>query len=82
MNLLIGGLRIIESAHAPQQRQIRFPKKGPYYQRRLKRSRLDRRNYSQPEFLRVGDSIVCHPSLIPLLRHAAEIQGSIDSWRL
>ncbi len=64
---LIGSLRIIESAYAPLPRQLLFPKKGPYYQRRLKRSRLDRRNYSGIEFIVIGNDIICHPSLIPLL---------------
>lgn len=61
------GLRVISSQYAPVPQLLRYPKKGPYYQRRLKKIRRDPKNWSKPTFIISGNTVIGHPNLIPCL---------------
>lgn len=63
-----GAMRIIVSQYAPAPRLLRYPAKGPYYQRRLRRMKRDPRSWTKPEFMIAGHTIIVHPSLERLLR--------------
>jgi hypothetical protein len=67
----LAAIRIIENVHMPRPMRTKFPKKGPYYKRRLRRSELDIRNFTVPEkpFLWINPgTVVCHPYYYALLR--------------
>jgi hypothetical protein len=65
-------IEIVLSPYAPSPIQLRFPRKGPYWQRRQKRMRADARNWSKPDFWMVRNKIICHPSVWPTIKKALE----------
>ena len=74
----LGQMHIVVDPYMPTRRRVRFPRKGPYYQRRMKRSAKDPINWQWPEKPFVvfgGDIILCHPDYMPLLKQAISSQG-------
>lgn len=61
--LLSPSISVITSEYAPVPILIRYPRKGPYYQRRLKKLKRDPNNWTKPEVLLIDGAIVVHPSL-------------------
>ena len=62
-----GHYDVVVSQFAPSPHQIRYPKKGPYWQRRNRKMRADPKNWSEPQAYIMGRYIICHPTVVALL---------------
>jgi hypothetical protein len=81
-NTLLGGMRICTSESFPVPRQIRFPKKGPYWRRRNRKMQRDRRNWSEPEYFVIkGREIWCHPSVFHLIQQMLSRSGLLKELK-
>ncbi len=64
----LGKIDIVESVYAPKPTLKRYPRKGPYFQKRLKRIQANPKNWTEPEFF-IGDGfVIAHPSVVHLVR--------------
>ncbi len=65
---MMAGFQVFEDPYAPVPTLKRYPRKGPYFHRRLKRAKRDPDNWTEPQFFILKpNTIVCHPSLTYLL---------------
>lgn len=74
----LAAIRVITDPYLPTRTRVRFPKKGPYYRRRLKRTAADPKNYAWPErpFVIVdGNALMCHPDYLPVLKQVLAAQN-------
>ena len=65
---MIAALRVVEDPYLPAPHLLKYPRKGPYYQRRLKKLKADPRNWSPETAYRMGDSLLCRPGVAEVLK--------------
>lgn len=73
-------MHVLADPFMPARVRVKWPKKGPYYQRRVKRTAGDPGNYRWPEkpfAIFGGDVILCHPDYLPILKETLRKSGVV-----
>jgi hypothetical protein len=65
---LFNGIEVIVDPYLEGPKQIRFPKRGPYFRRRMRRYAANPNNWEMPQALVIEGRIYCHPVLYDRIR--------------
>lgn len=68
----LGGasINVVVNQYLEGPKQVRFPRKGPYYQRREKRMRRDPKNWAPGDMFMMGNTLFVHPADWPRVKQS------------